>query len=1046
MNNTKTESRRGGGIAGFSINNGVISWIITLALLIGGIIEYFNLGQLEDPDFTIKNAVIVTLYPGASPQQVEEEVTQVLENALQKMKRVDYIASTSGAGYSRIDFWLPRDVSKDDVQQIWDDLRRKINDIQGQLPSGAQKPLINDDFGDVYGMLMGITADGFGLEDISDYTDFLKRELLLVSGVGKVAVLGEQQEQIFIEVERAKIANQGITFSSLARELADQDVVSNAGDLHVGEELVRFHPTGEYQSLDDLRNTIITPTGSKTLIRLSDVARVYKGVQDKPTKLIRVNGQAGLTLGISFAPGVNVVNVGQAVKAHLQLLERDRPHGMEYEFIYDQPTLVDHAVKGFLQNLLEACAIIFIVLLISMGLKAGVLISSILVITISGTFILMEMAGIQLQRISLGALIIALGMLIDNAIVIVEGLIIGMEKGKSKFQATVDITRQTQFPLLAATVIAIVAFAPIGLSQDATGEILGSLFWVLNFSLFLSWITAVTITPFFCDKFYKDGEFDHGESDQDPYSGVVFRVFKTTLDFSMRFPKATCVFLVVALFIAGNSFKLIKPEFFPPSTTTQFQLDLWADMGTDIRTMNEKVAEFEAFLMQYPQVHQVASSIGDGHTRFMLPYKPEQHFDSYANLLIKATSVEELVPLIQTINRDAALEFPELTLVAKRFSVGPQTRGAIELRISGPDPAVLRQFAEQAKAGMREVQQATAIRDDWYARTKVVRPVYDEINGRRLGISKRQLDQIIKSNFSGRVIGRFKDGTTTMPIVFRPPEEERVLLSQLDELNVWSPVKQDFVQITQVVKEFALEFEDPFIQRRDRRRTITVLADYDVTGEETAASVRAKMVPFMDQLQQQLPTDYTMEWGGKHEKSTTARESVLSTIPAGYLFMFILTILLFNSLKDALIIWLVVPLSIIGVVGGLLTFNMPFTFMTLLGTLSLTGMMCRNGIVLIDQIRIYIGKGMDPYQAVFDGAVSRVRPVALTAVSSIMGMIPLLQDAFFAAMAAAMMVGLFIATLLILIAVPVLYCLIYRIQYQPMNDQESQPSMLTTGD
>lgn len=1037
-------SKAKGGVAGFFMKNAVVSWIVTLVLLIGGLVSFFNLGQLEDPDFTIKNAIVVTSYPGASAQQVEEEVTHVIETGLQNMKKIDYINSFSSNGLSYIEFNLPRDAQKKDVQQFWDDLRRKVSDVSYLLPSGASTPIVNDDFGDVFGMMMQVYADGYSLDKVSDYVELVKRELLLVSGVGKVTTKGEQQEQIFIEVDRSKISSQGITFNNLANTISSQNNISKAGDIHVGQEIIRFFPTGEFQTLDDLKNIIVSPAGSSTILYLSDIANVYKGFISKPVNMVTINGKDAISMGISFAPGVNVVTVGKAVQERMLELEEMRPHGIEYEFIYDQPTAVDKSVKGFLGNLLEACVIIFFTLLFTMGRKAGLLISFVLVVTISGTFILMDMHGIQLQRISLGALIIALGMLIDNAIVVVEGLIIGMEKGKSKWESMIAIIKQTQYPLLAATVIAILAFAPIGLSPDSTGEIVGSLFWVLLYSLFLSWITAITITPYFCEIMYKDGEFDgHAEQaeNHDPYGGVVFTSFKWLLNICMKFPWVFTAFLLIALFISAKSFKLIKPEFFPPSTVSQFQLDIRDGFGTDIRSMKENVIALEEFLGNYEEVTQTTSAIGGGHVRFMLSYKPEKHYDNYANMIVSTQTPEDVVKVIKKLREDAPEHFPNLLLTPKRYSVGPQTIAAIELRIYGPDPLVLRQLAEEAKDFMRKTPGAESVRDDWFERSKVIRPKFNEIKARRLGITKKHLDQTILANFSGRPIGTFKEGTKVLPVISRPPEEQRVTLGNLAELNIWSPVKQGFIPIVQVVDNFEATFEDAIIVRRDRVRTITAMADYDVTGDATSASVRRLMLPAAEAFEKTLPTGYTMEWGGKHEKSTNAKASVFTSIPGGYLIMFILTILLFNSLKKGLVIWFVVPLSVIGVIGGLLVFNMPFTFMALLGALSLTGMMCRNGIVLVDQISIYQASGAENYKAVFDGAVSRLRPVSLTAIAAILGMIPLLKDAFFAAMAGSMMVGLAIATFLILLAVPVFYMLIYRIKYRPLADIEAEGSL-----
>ncbi|EHN68921.1 efflux RND transporter permease subunit [Aliivibrio fischeri] len=1019
-------------VAAFFVKNKIISWMVTLILLLGGAVDFFKLGQLEDPEFTIKDAIITTTYPGASAKQVESQVTNIIEEKLQNLKYVDKIVSWSSDGASYINLTLPKTVTKDQVQQIWDDLRRKVESATPLLPNGASPPSVNDDFGDVYGVLINIYADGLTLNHIEDYSDYLKRELLKVPGIGKISVTGKVNRKIFIEIESSVLANLGISSELISNELKEQNLISNSGDITLSGRIIRYNPTGEIKNIEDIKNLLIKPSSSKELIRLGDIANIYEGDDEKPYQWIRLNGQDALSFGISFAPGVNVVNVGKKLQEKMNELSLSQPNGIKLDYVYNQPNNVEHSVNGFLKNLLEACAIITVVLFFAMGLKAGVLISFILVVTISGTFIAMNFFNIQLQRISLGALIIALGMLIDNAIVIVEGVIIGLEKGESKFKSIIAIVKQTQWPLLAATVIAIIAFAPIGLSPDATGEMIGSLFWVLLFSLFLSWITAVTITPYFCNVFYKEDEYANHSEHKDPYGGLLFRIFKISLDKAMKYPVILIVFLILLLVGAGKGFGLLKNEFFPPTTTNQFQLDIWALSGTDIRKMKKEIEEYEHYLLSIDDIQQVSTSIGNGHTRFILPYKPEHHYENFATMLIKADSVEKLVPTISKIMTESKQRFPHLTIDAKRFAVGPTTPGAIEVRVDGPDPVTLRQLSEVIKKVMLKTHGVSTVRDDWMARTLSIQPVFDEANARLLGISKSDLDKVLKENSSGRMIGSFRDGTETKSIIFRSPEKDRYQFEQLGNIGIWSPLTSNFVHLNQVISHIETTFEDPIIVRRNRTRTITVMANFDVTTGDTAASVRSRMLDDINQIQNELPDGYHLEWGGKYEKSVDAKQSVFASIPGGYLVMFILTILLFNSIRNALVIWFVVPLSVIGVVGGLLVFNMPFTFMTLLGALSLTGMMIRNGIVLVDQININQKEGMSVYDAIFDGAVSRVRPVSLTAIAAIMGMIPLLKDSFFASMAAAMMVGLALATLLTLYAVPVFYKLLYRIKYQPI--------------
>ena len=563
-------------IAEFSIRNKTISWLITAIILVGGIISFNGLAKLEDPEFTVKDAVIITQYPGASPQQVEEEVTYPLENAIQQLPYVDYIRSISTPGLSQITVTMNKIYGPDELPQIWDELRRKIFDMAPSLPPGVSPPLVNDDFGDIYGLMYGVVGDGFSYKELVDYVDYLRRELVLVKGVGKVKVVGKQQEQVFVEISRNKMTRLGIPYQRIYQILATQNIVSNAGAIKLGPENIRFHPTGEFQHVKEMERLIISETGARELIYLGDVATVKRGFKEVPNYLASVNGREAITLGISFSAGFNVVEVGERIDARLLELEAQRPIGIELEPLYNQPALVSASIKSFIVSLAQAVAIVIGVLLLFMGIRSGLLIGLILFLTVVGSFFFMKLYDIDLQRISLGALIIALGMLVDNAIVITEGILIGMRRGLSKMQAAVAITKQTIWPLLGATVIAVTAFAPIGLSDDSTGEMLSSLFYVLLISLMLSWFTAVSLTPFFADLFFKEVEKNNATSqDDDPYKGLVFTVYKKLLDTCMRNGKKTALSAVVIMIIAGYGFGYVKQVFFPYMTTPIFLVDYW---------------------------------------------------------------------------------------------------------------------------------------------------------------------------------------------------------------------------------------------------------------------------------------------------------------------------------------------------------------------------------------------------------------------------------------------------------------------------------------
>ncbi len=1005
--------------------------MFTLLLLIGGSVSYFDLGQLEDPEFTLKKAMVITMYPGASPQQVEEEVTFPIENAIQQLPYVDYVTSISSNGKSQISVEMKSNYRKEQLRQIWDEMRRKINDLSPSLPSGVYPSTILDDFADVYGVMYSVTGDGYSYDELKDYVDFLKRELVLVKGVSKVTIAGEQQAQVMVEVSTRKLAQLGIAPSHIFQLLQSQNTVSNAGKIRVGDESIRLHPTGEFKDVKELETLLISKSGANELIYLGDVAKVYREYAEVPNNIIRYNSQQALLIGVSFMSGVNVVDVGKNIDEHLASLEYQRPHGIHINSVYNQPQEVQKSVDGFIISLLEAIAIVIVVLLLFMGLKSGILIGGILLLTVLGTFIFMKLFAIDLQRISLGALIIALGMLVDNAIVVTEGILINLKRGQTKLKAAVNIVEQTKWPLLGATVIAVTAFAPIGLSSDASGEFAGSLFWVLFISLLLSWITAITLTPFFANLMFKENEFknEEGQEDEDPYKGFIFNGYKAILDLALHFRKTTLILMVVLLCTAVVGFGSVKQSFFPASNTPMFYVDYWQEQGSDIRSTLEGVKKLEEFLQKEDLVEEVTSTTGQGAPRFMLTYAPEKSYPAYGQLIIRVADREAVATVMQTVRDYSSNHALSAQLKIKPMEIGPSTDAKIEARFSGPDPVILRQLAATAEELIGSDDGAYNIRDDWRARTKMIRPQFNEQKARRLGISKSDLDNVLLTSLSGKQVGVYRDGTQLLPIIARSPANERLNVESVHDLQIYSPVLGVFVPVTQVVDEFDVQWEDSLIMRRDRKRTITVMADHNVLGDETPAKLFARIRGPIENME--LPRGYQLEWGGEFESSSKAQKAIFGSLPLGYLAMFAVTVLLFNSLKQPLVIWATVPLAIIGVSAGLLAMNAPFSFMGLLGLLSLSGMLIKNGIVLVDQINLELREGKSPYEAVFDSGVSRVRPVAMAAITTILGMIPLLFDVFFQSMAVTIMFGLGFATILTLIVVPVLYTVIFRIDYEP---------------
>ena len=829
-------------IAEYSIKYKVISGLFLVLLTLGGISAFNGLGRLEDPAFTLKDALIIATYPGATPQEVEEELTYPLEREIRQLPYIDNITSISSRGMSQLKVSMKSIYGPEILPQIWDEMRRKINDAQPTLPSGVSSLQILDDFGDVFGIMIMITGDGYDAVELKRYADQLRRELELVKGVGKVAVAGDQTEQLFVELSLERLASLNLDMSTVTGLLNQQNSVQQSGQVMVNGESLIIRPSGTLSSVEELENLIIHGRDTGNLIRLKDVATVSRGIAERPSNVVTFNGSQAISLGISFAPGVNVVDVGAHIEEEFETLQSIKPAGVELNYFYNQATEVDKSVSNFVLSLAQAVGIVIVVLLFAMGLRSGIIIGAVLLLTVFGTFMLMSYTGIELHRISLGALIIALGMLVDNAIVVVEGILVGLKKGRTRLQASKDIVTQTQWPLLGATIIAIAAFAPIGLSEDATGEFMGSLFWVLCYSLFLSWITALTLTPFLANLLLKENPAKEGDEasdseDDDAYKGALFVIFGSMLRFALRFRWVTVAAMVALLVLAVIGFGNVKQSFFPASNTPMFHVDIWMPQGTDIQQTIKQSAEVEEYLGQLDHVEFVASTVGQGMQRFMLTYQPEQSYAAFAQMTVRVDTRENMFALLDGLEADLNKSFSHPTFRLRVMEFGPTPASKIEARVIGSDPQVLRRIARQIEDVFNADPGARNVRHDWRERTKELVPQFNEPKARRLGISKQDLSSTLQMAFGGNTIGIIRDGTHMLPVITRLPEQERVDFESLANLNIWSPTLQTYIPVEQIIDGVKMDWVDPLILRRDRKRTLTVMADHDVLGDETAASL-----------------------------------------------------------------------------------------------------------------------------------------------------------------------------------------------------------------
>lgn len=1059
-------------IAEWSIRRSVITWVMTILLLVVGWISFNNLSRLEDPEFTIKDAVIITPYPGASAAEVETEVSNVIEKACQEMGQLERVESRSSRDLSIVQVTMKDKYDKKSLPQVWDELRRKVNDYQRQLPPGAGPSIVNDDFGDVYGVFLAITGEGYTYKEMYEYAKFLQRELLKAQDVKRIIFYGVQPEAIYIEMRREKMAQFGVAPTDIYNALRAKNIPASAGYLPLGKEYIPISPTGEFQSEQEIGDLLIKGRGrdSKSTVYLRDVADIQRGYQAPPDTFLRYDGKPAIGLAISTVLGGNVITMGESLDKRFRALEGMRPVGMDLRVVSLQSRSVKDAINGFLINLVEAVVIVVVVLLIFMGLRSGLIIGGILMVTIMGTFIVMAMGEITLERISLGALVIALGMLVDNAIVVTDGMKVKMEQGTDALTAARDIVGQVGVPLLGATFVAVAAFAAIGTSQDSTGEYCRSLFYVILISLLMSWLIAVTSTPLLCKTFLKvkSGGEEGSSERKDAYGGKFYNLYRKLLSACIRARWVT-VIVVVGLFVAALiGFGSVKNSFFPDSTRSQFYIDFWFPEGTDIHETLRQVEAAERYLVEQEGVTHLTSMLGGGQVRFLLTYTPEKTYASFGQILVDVDNYKRIPTMTRQIQEDLDGMFPQAMVSVRLFVLGPSTGGKIQLRLYGPDSAVLRQLASKAEAVLLGDPKAKAVRNEWREMVKVVRPQMSDVTALRAGIERPDIATAFESVFEGTRVGVFKERDELIPIIARSPEGERADLDSMETIQIWSPAAQTMIPVGQVITGIETEFENAHLWRRDRFKMLRLHADpREGLPSELMARVKPqiekaldvdvervlgnRVAPGEDPFEENYDANtlkvqysdmwplkglpgYYMAWGGEAEDSAKANARLSSTLPVFFGLMVLIVLFLFNSIKKTLVIWFTVPLSVIGVTVGLLLLDQPFGFMALLGLMSLSGMLIKNAIVLIDQIDSELKSGKAPFQAIIDSGVSRLIPVSMAALTTILGMMPLLQDAFFIAMAVTIMFGLGFATVLTLIVVPVLYAIFFRIKH------EGQPS------
>ena len=996
-----------------------VTILLLVLVLAGGLLAYVKMGKLEDAPFTIKQALVLTPYPGASPSEVQSQVTDVLEESIQALGELYYLKTENRAGLSKITVYVKKETRADEMQQLWDKLRRKVSDVQSKLPEGAGPSVVNDDFGDVLGVFYGLTGSGHSYRELEDEAKLIKNEILKVKDVAKVEIYGTQTPTIDISVSPSVMARSGITMADIARAFEAQNKVVDAGGIDVGSNRLRIESTGNFYSLDDIRNlTIVSSTGEH--FRLADITRIEESYQTPASNLMRINGQPAVGIAISTVPTGNVVDMAAAVKESLQQMSGSMPEGFELVTLYDQGYESAVANQGFILNLIISVLTVVAILLFFIGFKNGLLIGSGLVFSIFATLIVMLCTDIALQRMSLAAIIIAMGMLVDNAIVVSDSALVNMQRGMRKRVAIMRACSSTALPLLAATVIAILTFLPIYFSPHITGELLSSLVIVIGVSLMFSWVFALTQTPFFIQEFVRRPRPEELKSAL--FDGKYYNMFRRSLHWVIKHRYATIACMVLLLVLSAWSFKFISKVFVPALDKQYFTVDVWLPEGSNIDETGKLAEEMAEYIRTHGEAEMVSTFIGRTPPRYYLSNVAFGPQSNYTQLLVKCHTSEESRRLNAALQDSIRLKFPGPLIKVNKFELSPLTEAVIEARFLGPDPAVLDSLVGQAIEIMRRNPKVADARNEWGNMALMLRPVYDPVKAGELDITKAQMMQSVKSISDGVPVGIYRDNEKKVPVLLKSEGYDITDAASLGNFSVWNGERS--APLSQVTERIETTWEFP--QMRTYNRQLSMAAMCGVKPGHTMAEVHGEIRSEIEAMP--LPPGYTFFWDSQYKDQGEAMEAIAKYFPLAFLMLIVILVALFGNFRQPIIILCILPLSLIGVAVGMLLTGFDFGFFPIAGWLGLLGMIIKNVIVLIDEINIQRREGVPAYTAVIESTVSRTRPVLMAATTTILGMVPLLFDIAFGGMAATIIFGLTFATLLTLFVTPALYILFYRIK------------------
>jgi len=992
-----------------------------LAFGASGIYAYFNLGQAEDPAFTFKVMVVRTAWPGASPLEMEEQVTERLEKKLQETPYLDHLRSFSRNGESTILVLLKDATPPADVQDVWYQVRKKIADIRSTLPQGVIGPFFNDEFGDVFGNLYAFTADGYSYAELKDYVEEVRNEILRVPNVAKADVLGAQDEKIYVEISHRKLSTLGVSPTVITTILQEQNAMTPAGKIDTSTDRFYVRVSGSFDSVESIREIGIEANGR--LFRLGDIARVYRGYTDPPDTRVRFMGHDAIVLAVSMAKGGDILELGNDLDAAFARIQADLPVGIEVHQYANQPAVVKRSVNEFMKTLTEAVIIVLAVSFFSLGLRTGLVVALSIPLVLAVTFLVMMLYGIDFQRISLGALIISLGLLVDDAIIAVEMMSTKMEQGWERVRAASSIYTSTAFPMLTGTLITAAGFLPVGFAKSSAGEYTFSIFAVVTIALLVSWVVAVVFTPYLGYKLLPDYQSGR-DHEVDIYQKPFYRRFRTLVTWCVIHRKTVIALTVAAFALSIYGFQFVQNQFFPSSNRPELMVDLWLPQGASFEATENETKRLEEKLKGDADIENYVAYIGNGSPRFYLAIDQQLNHTNFAQFVVLTKDNEARERVVARLQDILSTEFTILRGRVNRLENGPPVGYPVQFRVSGSNIPTLRKIANEMAAIIREDPNTANVHLDWNEQVKNIRLEIDQNKARVIGVSSQTLANVMESILTGLAITQYRERDELIEVVARAEQEERLDPGRIAEINVptssgkWIPLSQ--------IARIEYGFEEGIIWRRDRQPTVTVRAD--ILGDVQAPTVSQRIDPRLDALRSRLPPHYRVEVGGAIEESAKGQQSIINVMP--FMLLTVLTLLMvqLQSMQRTIMVLLTAPLGLIGVAVILLTWNVPFGFVANLGVIALFGMIMRNSVILIDQIEQDLRAGRSQWEAVIESTVRRFRPIVLTALTATLAMIPLsLGSEFWGPMAVAIMGGLVSATALTLLFLPALYAAWFRV-------------------